>query len=140
MHGHAPDFIISRILWRAGQHNLPSARTSLWENSPDWLTISLPADFENPVLHSVSDDGSSATVIGTDEIMTYMNGVSSRIIIDQIASISSSYSLQEKQKADLDMLAVEMKDSSKNHLPTESGKACFAVWSILLMLQRLQRN
>jgi len=133
--GYAPKFIQSRIEWRAGQHGLPYERTDYWGNAPDNLRSRLPSSFERPVVFSMAEGG-DATIIGTDEVAIVDRDGVSRFSLDNITELSSPNIAERKQKVDFD--AVSVKASANTYrLPAEKGKACFAVWNILLTLSRM---
>jgi len=84
-------------------------------------------------------EGGDATIIGTEEIAIVEADTVTRFPLDDIADLSSPNIAEGKQKLGFDAVSVET--SAKTYrLPTEKGKACFAVWNILLMLSRMQRR
>ena len=138
MNGHSPNFIQNRIEWRADQHGLPYECTNFWGDAPDSLRSRLPSSFERPIVFSITEEG-DATIIGTEEVAIVEADNVTRFFLDDIADLSSPNIAEGKQKLDFD--AVNVETSARTYrLPTEKGKACFAVWNILLTLSRMQRR
>ena len=89
-------------------------------------------------MFSITEEG-DATIIGTEEVAIVEADNVTRFFLDDIADLSSPNIAEGKQKLDFD--AVNVETSARTYrLPTEKGKACFAVWNILLTLSRMQQR
>jgi hypothetical protein len=135
----SPEFVRQRIKWCAKKHGMPFKNTGFWSDSPAALRQAVPTTFLSPVVFSMSDNG-EATVIGVDEVLAVLRSGIQRVRLDDLVGVTSSCVRQRKRKLEFDNIELEKTSGQLLRLPTETGRSCFAVGNILLMLIRMSRK
>jgi len=127
------EHVADRIRWKASKHELPYPNTNYWELAPDSLSVVVADHISDPLVYSISKK-SQATIIGSDATLYYDGKKSHTIPHTDICSITSRKDIPKDKLAEI---ALETHSGQTFILHTEQGSPCFAIWSILLMISRM---
>ncbi|HHC78722.1 MAG TPA: hypothetical protein ENK46_02480 [Flavobacteriia bacterium] len=150
------EYIAKRLKWKAVKHSLPTKHSFLFESLPAENKKYYSELFKNlntgiPVLVFTQPKNDKWTIITTRKIIWgEYDKFESLLISDikefrpqslvEISETGKKATRESIRKAEWDELTITNLNSEKFIIPAFKGSDFFAMWSILLMNQRLNRK
>lgn len=128
------DWYKDRILWRANKNDLLSKRCALFSSLDDKTRssiISVIGDDAEPVI-IFWDCDNKWTSIGTNKVVSYINGNVSQCFLDEIDKALSIYNPRSYENIKIEAEFIEV-GPNKALIWAPAGPELFALMNILLM-------
>lgn len=132
-------FIEGRIWWRAGMYGLPEYHTKYVEdlNKDDGIHIS---DYLGKPVLLLQRCDEFCIVLCTFEALVKNKDVELSFSYNDIELVSDLPMEESSDFRELEELIIFLKNGKKIHVFPEPHKPAFAIWNILMMLQRLNKR
>jgi hypothetical protein len=151
------EFIENRIKWRASQHNLPNKRVFLFENLKDEIKMNYSIHFNKKdtgkIVLLFTDSKQNWTALGTKmiigfdgenviavELCTIEDVISKNLKEQQLQYVAGERKLKKIIKRNERELSVTDFCGCSTVFITNKGRDLFALWSILLLIMRLNKK
>lgn len=143
------DFIMSRLLWKAGRYDLPTSSSyyfkDISENIQTYLTTHIDKETSGIPVLFFTKPTKEWTLICTREVICNDNQTIFRLNLADIKSfkptmfehMTGRIDPKAHKKAEWHLVTVFDKQDNRYVLHADKGKDLFALWNILLMAARL---